>query len=129
MRLRPWQLSDVPNLVEICRDVEISRWTPVPSPYGAEHARELIEAAEHGHDTGTAALFAIAGRAGELLGSMVLVSISDEGRRAEVGYWIARAHRNQGIATAALRCLTTWAFGEYPNMRRIELLTLPYLES
>ena len=43
LRLRPWRPSDAPAVLAACSDPLIARWTTVPSPYTAEHARGFVE--------------------------------------------------------------------------------------
>ena len=42
LHLRPWQVGDERALQRLLDDPEIARWTPHPSPYLLEHARERI---------------------------------------------------------------------------------------
>jgi RimJ/RimL family protein N-acetyltransferase len=122
--LRPWRDSDVRELVRICRDPEIPRWTTVPPDYGDADARSYLL---HRHDAilaGTAAPFAIVSADGEadaqLIGSISLVRIAWEHRRAEVGYFLAREARGAGHATRAVGLISQWAFDSL-GLERIEL--------
>ncbi|MCC6744529.1 MAG: GNAT family N-acetyltransferase [Acidobacteria bacterium] len=38
---------------------------------------------------------------------------------AELGYWIAVSHWGHGIATAAVRAVTEYAFTTHPDLRRV----------
>jgi RimJ/RimL family protein N-acetyltransferase len=44
-------------------------------------------------------------------GEVGLRNLDDDRRRAEMGWWIAPAHRGRGLATAAVRLLAGWALG------------------
>src|SRR5262249_51762674 len=65
--------------------------------------------------------FAIVDGSGTFLGVAVAPRIDLPARTAELGYMIAPAARGRGAATAALRLLTEWAFGEL-GILRAELL-------
>jgi RimJ/RimL family protein N-acetyltransferase len=120
--VRPWRDTDVPELVRICQDPEIPRWTTVPPNYRETDARSYLL---HRHDAilaGTAAPFAIVSHAGgALIGSISLVRIAWEHRRAEVGYFLAREARGAGHATRAVALICGWAFRSL-GMERIDLL-------
>lgn len=47
-----------------------------------------------------------------------------EERRGEIFYWLAATARGRGIATAAVRTLTPWAF-DVLNLARIEIIVDP----
>jgi RimJ/RimL family protein N-acetyltransferase len=121
--LRSWRDTDVPALVAACQDPEIPRWTRVPEPYGEADARAYLLARYDTIHAGTSAPFAIvdASDRDRLLGSISLMRIAWEHRRAEVGYWLAREARGQGHATRAVGLLCAWGFREL-GLERIELL-------
>ena len=54
---------------------------------------------------------------------MSLNSFDWDFRTAQAGYWVAKPERGKGVATAALRTLTGWAF-ERLNLSLITLVTL-----
>jgi len=60
----------------------------------------------------------VAAAAGELLGGVALRP--DDERRAEVGHWVRRERRGEGVATRAVRLLSAWAIGEL-GFARIQL--------
>jgi RimJ/RimL family protein N-acetyltransferase len=119
--LRPWRESDIPAIVEACRDPEIARWTAVPSPYTEEHARDFVAHGVPGREDDVQ--FAIADSSShELLGSIGFFA-PQEGV-GEVGYWIAAAARGRGVAVRAVVLVVTWAF-RTRRLRRIQIHTLP----
>lgn len=62
--------------------------------------------------------------AGEAVGGIGLMLQDDVERcSAEIGYWLSEAYWGRGIATAALRSLTDYAFKEF-NLTRV--YALPY---
>ena len=104
VRLRPFEESDVPAIVDACRDPEIPRWTAVPSPYSEADARAWLASGEEES-------FAVVDRAsGELLGSIGVRYL--DGGIGEVGYWVKREARGRGVATRALGLVARWALVE-----------------
>jgi RimJ/RimL family protein N-acetyltransferase len=118
--LRPWRDSDLHAVAEACQDPEIARWTNVPEPYGEADARAYLLYRYDALLAGTAAPFAIVSSADQLLGSIALMRISWQHRRAEAGYWLARSGRGQGHATRALGLICRWGFASL-GCERIEL--------
>jgi RimJ/RimL family protein N-acetyltransferase len=50
------------------------------------------------------------------------LSVSWHGsQRASIGYDLLPAARGRGIASASLRLLSSWLFGQHPQLTRIEL--------
>ncbi len=102
--LRPWRDSDLGQLVALCQDAEISRWTRVPTPYTENDARlYLLHRYDQTH-AGERAPFAITTPDREtVLGSTSLMHVDWNHRNAEVGYWLGAPARGHGHATAHLR--------------------------
>jgi RimJ/RimL family protein N-acetyltransferase len=120
--LRPWRDSDQAALATACRDPEIARWTRVPVDYGPSDAKAYLLQRWDMLSAGLAAPFAIvAAPDGDLLGSVSLLRIAWEHRRAEVGYWLAREARGRGHATRAVALIGAWGF-ETLGIERIDLL-------
>jgi RimJ/RimL family protein N-acetyltransferase len=121
--LRPWRDADIPPLVALAQDPEISRWTRVPSPYGDTDARAYLLQRYDVLQSGTAAPFAIVSAADQavLLGSISLMRMDWEHARAEVGYWLGAEARGAGHATRAVRLICDWGFAQL-RLERIELL-------
>jgi len=92
---------------------EISRCTPVIQyPYTEEAAdwwiRHRIEFREQ---AGKEISFAIRNAQGSLVGAIGADDFPiGEAHRAEVNFWIAKGYRRRGIATAALRVFSRYAF-------------------
>jgi RimJ/RimL family protein N-acetyltransferase len=121
--LRPWRESDVPQMVEACRDPEIPLWTAVPHPYTEADARAWVRGdLIPGEPAGDRVTFAVAdaGDDRRLLAAMSIQRIF-RGRSAEIGYWTAPWARGGGVMTRAVRLLATWSFAEF-ELRRIEIV-------
>jgi len=117
--LRPWRPSDAPALVTAAQDAALRRWTSLDVDEEAGAVR-WIEAQERGRTSGRRLAFAVVDPDGTLLGHAVLKR--PDAATAEVGYWTAAAARGRGVASAALRGLTRWAFGSYRALERLELI-------
>ncbi|MFE4334882.1 GNAT family N-acetyltransferase [Streptomyces sp. NPDC056831] len=80
-----------------------------------------LEKREGGWDRGAAATFAVLGAAdGALLGAVGLSWVDREDGLAVIGYWTLPDARGRGVATRAVRAVTSWAF-ETADARRIEI--------
>jgi [ribosomal protein S5]-alanine N-acetyltransferase len=109
--LRPWAAGDVPLLVRHANNYKIWRnlRDSFPHPYTLADAKQWISFAQQ---QSPQTLFAV-DVGGEAVGSIGLFPKSDiERLSAEIGYWIGEATWGKGIATAAVRTLSTYGFKE-----------------
>lgn len=117
MSLRPWREEDAPAVLAAMRDPQTAQWNPWPLPDVAA-ARDWVRARAD-WSAGDHASFAVTDPAtGELTGSVSLHRIHRD--EASIGYWTVPAARGRGIASAAVRLTTGWAFGTL-GLHRIEL--------
>jgi len=102
--------SDTDRVREYCVDEELQRWVPLPSPYSRSDAEFFT--GPYVASAGTAfAVWAIRlSPGGPLLGAIEL-RYKPLGS-AEVGFWLGKPHRGQGIMTEALQTLIEYAFDE-----------------
>jgi len=135
--LRPWRPTpgDVGALAAAWADPEIAARTAVPDDRSTAAAERWIrgEPARRAAGLcldlvvgplaapGVSARRPAAGRAdlvqaaeawragGAVLGEVGLRNVEARPRRAEIGWWIAAAHRGRGLAVAATRLLADWA--------------------
>jgi RimJ/RimL family protein N-acetyltransferase len=123
--LRRFTLEDVPAVTKACQDLEIPRWTAgIPQPYEEGHAREWIARHDGYWADGHRAPFAFYMEStAELSGSMSLVDIDLDERRAGVGYWAAPWARNRGATTRALNLACRWGFDSL-KLENVHLMTL-----
>jgi len=114
--LRAWREADAPAMVAALADPEIPRWTRVPSPYTARHAREFLRRGDELEMS-----FAIVEAAGDgaILGGIGLRDLGDG--VGQLGYWVAAGARRRGVASDALRLLAGWALEE-AGMGRVQVL-------
>jgi RimJ/RimL family protein N-acetyltransferase len=125
IRLRLRSDADTPALVKACRDPAIQRYTVVPENYEESHALEYARRAASGLAEGTA-LSLIIGDAdsSELLGPVALRRVPADDRVWSVGYWVAPWARRRGVATTAVRLISSFGFDEL-GAQRIELQVEP----
>jgi len=119
LSLRPWRLSDAPALLAAAQDTALRHWTSLDVRDEPDAVR-WIEEQERGRTSGRRLAFAVTEPDGRLLGHAVLKH--PDAATAEVGYWTAAAARGRGVASAALRGLTAWAFDSYRALERLELI-------
>lgn len=116
--VRPWQIGDAEPLALQANDREV--WLGLrdafPHPYGIDDAKRFIGMARQ---MSPETFFAIEAN-GKIAGGIGYTEHADVERiGAEVGYWLGRAFWGQGIATAALRLLTSRAFTANAELRRL----------
>jgi RimJ/RimL family protein N-acetyltransferase len=120
IRLQPLAEEHLEHLPALFEDAAIQRFTRIPVPVPEGFARTWLETYERGRHEGTHEAFAIVD-GDEFLGVAVAPRIDAEARTVELGYVVAPDARGRGVATAALRLLTEWAFTAL-DVLRIELL-------
>lgn len=120
--LRPWRESDLPQLVRICQDPEIARWTRVPERFGEADGRAYLLSRYDAIRSGVTAPFAVveADDDTNVLGSVSLFRINWDHLRGEIGYWLGREARGRGHATRAVGLICRFGFDSL-GLERIEL--------
>lgn len=111
--LRPWQHGDRHTLTEAANDYEIWRnlADQFSHPYTLDHADSWIA---HCIDEGEPPRNLSIVVADQAVGAIGLELLEGEKRlTANVGYWLARQHWNQGIVTAALSTFTEYAWSSF----------------
>ena len=114
--LRELLLSDTPSLARHANDRRV--WIQLrdifPHPYQEKDAAEFIERIQLQNQP-TAFALAVDGQAVGVIGLTRQTDINRQS--AEIGYWIGTAHWGKGIATAAVRALTSWSMEELGLVR------------
>jgi RimJ/RimL family protein N-acetyltransferase len=103
--LRAHRDTDLPRLVEACRDQETRRWTAgLPDDYSEMHAREHLNALRTEEATGRGVCWAVASTEDGRLLAEVAISVRDlRDRQGEIGYWTHPDARGRGATTEAVR--------------------------
>jgi RimJ/RimL family protein N-acetyltransferase len=123
--LRPFAPTDAAAIAEACRDPEIPRWTFMNAGLTVTQAREWIDRAHDMMMRGRAVRFAIVDpHDGTFHGQIGVGRLDWEQQRGEIFYWLAAPARGRGIAAAAVRAITPWAF-EVLDLARIEIIVDP----
>jgi [ribosomal protein S5]-alanine N-acetyltransferase len=117
LRLRPWALADVEDVLSYARDPEWARYLRlVPMPYSRGDAERFVAGQllldRHVHPSWAVVL-------GETVIGGINLRFSFEHRLGEVGYSVARAHWNQGYATEAAHGVIDRAFAQHTDLNRI----------
>jgi RimJ/RimL family protein N-acetyltransferase len=126
--LRPWQAADMPGLLA-AMDREypagglrsnpyvgagLRRWT---GPRDENEAASWLSGQDRGWQSGDWLALAVVGRRGRVVGQVGLMNREGgrvgDGGFAEISYWTAADARGLGIAPAAVRAMTRWAFGSF----------------
>src|SRR4051795_5304488 len=113
--LRPWRETDVPQLVEACRDPEIPKWTAAPDNYDERDALAWVRGDPLPVEpAGDRVSFCVADATEpeRLFGAMSVIRVV-RGNLGEIGYWTAAWARGRGVTTRAVRTLADWAIGEF----------------
>ncbi|WP_375504605.1 GNAT family N-acetyltransferase [uncultured Nostoc sp.] len=112
--------TDKTAYLEHFNDRSISYTIPViPYPYTETAADWWIQhRLEFLRETGREISFALRNPEGYLIGSVDVDDLKvKKAHRAEIGYWLAKAYRGQGLATDALRVFVQYAFDNLEVIR------------
>jgi RimJ/RimL family protein N-acetyltransferase len=106
--LRRWRIADIDPLVEIWQDPELRRRFVIPTTT-TPTIEVFIRDAGRSWTAGAACMLAVVDpESDEILGGCDLSDLDGDGR-ADVGYWVAAAHRGQNVAVRAVTALLDWA--------------------
>ena len=120
LTLRPTDERDIDDIARACDDELSARFLPLlPSPYTRADAEWWVREGAPARWAAGAAQFTVV-EDDRLVGSLGFPRHDLVNDVVEVGYWVAPWARGRGIATAATRAATEWAFGH--GAARVELL-------
>lgn len=103
--LRLPRAEDVSWVFHACQDEAIQRFTDVPTPYRPSDAVDWVHRAAEWCRMGSQLHFVVARtETGELLGAASLKLDGADGR-GELGYWVERYVRREGVARSAIQAL------------------------
>ena len=116
--LRPFRLSDAPDVRRLGGDIRVSeQLSRMPHPYPEGLAEEWISSQEASYAAGATLNFAITlKRTGALMGSIGLHPREDL-LRAEVGYWVGVPYWGKGYTTEALQEMIRFGFDDFALQR------------
>jgi RimJ/RimL family protein N-acetyltransferase len=109
--LSPHVLTDKEAYLEHFADPEIARnLLALPFPYTEADADDWLNRCQQSAGS-QPTTFALREPAGYLIGSIGIVGgIPADARRAEFGYWLARAYRGRGLMPRVIRTFADYAF-------------------
>ena len=128
--LRPWLAADMPDLLAAMKreyperglwshpDVDVPGPTQWTGPRNDEEADLWLSGQDLGWERGDWLTFAVLDASRQQVVGHVAVKNRDGGQvgtgeRGEIGYWTAAEARGRGIAPAAVRAVTDWAFSTF----------------
>lgn len=100
--LRAVEPADYPFVAEHWNEPSVRRWFARSEPLDERGVAEFVE-------TDDRVSFLVC-RDGDVIGFLWFFDIDDVAERADIGYWIVAAERNEGYATEAVELGLDWAF-------------------
>ena len=111
LRLRPWSLGDVADVLVLAEDAGSRRWSP-----SMREIHTLDDAAAWIIERTRPASWAVTDAAsGALVGRVSLHHFAPDDRSAEIGYAVLPSWRQQGVATRAVSAVTAYGFAAPPE--------------
>lgn len=111
--LRPFTALDAPAVVALAGDAEVARYLlHVPHPYPAELAPAWIASHADTWIGGGGPTWAIARAADRAPLGAVSLRWTARDARAELGFWLGRAHWGHGFAVEAAGAAVAWGFAQ-----------------
>jgi ribosomal-protein-alanine N-acetyltransferase len=114
--LRPVGETDVPAVLAIGSDEEVTRWVFWPPHHTLEDSRRYIQFLEHRDIAGTGIVLPARD---QLIGTLLFHGYVASHDRIEVAVNVAREHWGQGYATEALVAVTDHVLAHWP-IHRVE---------
>jgi RimJ/RimL family protein N-acetyltransferase len=128
--VRPWLAADMPDLLAAMareyperglwshRDVDVPEPQSWTGPRNKEEAALWLSGQDRGWEGGDWLTFAVLDAAQNKVVGHVALKNRDGGQvgigeRGEIGFWTAPDARGRGIAPAAVRAVTDWAFSSF----------------
>ncbi len=122
LRLRPFRLQDVEDVLSYASDPEWGRFLPVPQPYTEEDTEKFV-AGQLLLDGKHHRAWAI-----ELNGTVIgdiNISFDFPNRVAEIGYSISRTYWGRGYGTEAAGAVVDTAFSVHVELNKVRALADP----
>lgn len=111
LTLRPFTVSDIPELVPLIGAHEVAVTTlRIPHPYSESDAHDFLKMVEDHLAEGRGLHLGIFVRDTGLLCGGIGLTIQQDHRRAELGYWLGVPYWGNGYATEAATALVDYGF-------------------
>lgn len=112
INLRIPRRADAETISDYLQEKKISRMTFVPYPYSIRDARSFIARSHASRRKGSDYVYGLAQKdTNRIIGMIGFHSVDWSSRRAEIGYWVGRKHRGQGLASEAVGLMLWLGFG------------------
>ena len=111
--LRDVLMKDAKDVAENANDKEIGNFTTVPYPYTIKNAREFIKKKELDKKKKPRETYAFGITIKDnniVIGIISLDDINKSNKKAEIGYWLGRKYRQQGIISEAEKAILDFGF-------------------
>ena len=120
-KLRKFRKGDEESLRANINDITIYRNTStVPYPYTKKHADQWVKRnLKLNRQRNPAEINFVIEIEGEVAGSVGLTKIDRKNRNAELGYWLGKEYRNQGVMTKAVNETLKFGFSKL-KLKRID---------
>ncbi|MBY6185653.1 GNAT family N-acetyltransferase [Marinobacter hydrocarbonoclasticus] len=118
LTLRPVNEHDAPALFPLYADAEAMRFWSRPPFTALSEAEQLVQRGVEGWEQQQSMMWVVEAE-GVVAGTISLFSLSEQNRRAEIGYMLARPFWQQGIMSEALTAIIALAFGPM-DLNRLE---------
>jgi len=126
IRIRPWTMQDIPAIEQASHDEYITSVTSVPAVYTVEEGRAFVERQQKRIEDGAGLSLCIADASTDAAVGFIGLRLENRARgRASFGYWVVPGVRGRGVATAAVRLVSPWAFSSL-GVARLEILVEPW---
>ncbi|MFA6553743.1 MAG: GNAT family protein [Patescibacteria group bacterium] len=123
--LRPVRLSDAKSMVANINDKEISRQTlNIPYPYTLRDANKWLKRKTSYYRKAIPPSIPFAIEIDKKMAGCVDLMHFVPRHKSELGYWLGRGYRGQGIMTAAVREVVALAFNKL-RLKRVYAYTFP----
>lgn len=120
LAIRPVRSDDLPALLEVNGDDEVTRFLPYPTWRSPQDGEAWLERMHALSDAGTGEQLVVVRRLDHRpIGTVLLFRYDEGSSRVELGYVIGRAHWRRGYAREALRAVLDHAFAHL-GIRRVE---------
>lgn len=122
LMLRPIELQDAPAVLELilANEDHLKQWLPwVTRPFTIHTVLSYIEMSERKRVQQTGYEYVIISQ-NNLCGIVGLQHVDWQNRKANIGYWLSRAHEGMGIISRAVETLVRMAFEDL-KLNRLEI--------
>jgi ribosomal-protein-alanine N-acetyltransferase len=120
LMLRPAEAADLPELLEINGDPEVTRFLPYPTWQSLQDGAAWLARMEALVASGTAQQLVVVRRSdSRILGTLLMFKYDEGSSRVELGYALGRRYWGQGIMREAITAACAYVFGNL-GVRRIE---------